>query len=375
MFLGSYLHSIIKQEPELMQAYDGFVWYPNTLSISSITSSSICPILEGYDYTIDKLNKDTEHTIAEKVTASSKRFIDKVKANGFDFTANKMVYADMEKNAIDAFIPSWHGDWDKWNAQLNINVGQTKDYDLDLLWQNAIFYASPLFLKPKIYNKGNWFNITVGKNENSKVAKPYNFLRLLPYISDTTGKNSNFIYYHCKATHLPWNIITDNGELIKDVPAYDNQKWFLHIFAKWIAWMKENNVYDNTKIVLLSDYAHFLEDKAENFGDSLQWDEAGQMKISANNFWRLNALLMVKDYNSTGRLKKDWRLMSNADAPAIVFEENDPTKGEAPITRTLPVTYVEWVSEIDKNKNVEITHHFLVKDNIYNSENWIDVKE
>ena len=212
------------------------------------------------------------------------------------------------------------------------------------------------------------------KNDNTNITQQYNFLRLLPYISDTTCNNNNFIYYHSKATHLPWHIVNDNGNLIKNVGPYNNQKWFLYTFAKWIKWMKENGVYDNTKIIILSDHAHHLNpDKAKEFGDTLKWSIEGQKKLSSQYFWRLNALLMVKDFNSHGKLKQDWRFMSNADAISIALNNDNPTNNSV-LHRTLPVTFVDWVSKIENKKKIKILYKFEVHDYIYDPKNWYPKK-
>ncbi len=197
MFHGWYMKKILEENPDLKDVFGGFVWYPNTLSISFITSSSIAPILGGFDYTIDKLNKDKTHTMESKITDVSEAFLHKIKSKGYNFTGNKFIYSKIDKNRFDTFLPEWHDDWNQWNGDLNIGVPRELGYTI--LWENATFYSAPLFLKPLVYNNGRWMHKTIEPNENTTQAKHYNFLRLLPFISNAESDKPNFII--C----IPWH--------------------------------------------------------------------------------------------------------------------------------------------------------------------------
>lgn len=372
MFMGMHMKKILEENPELKEVYSGFKWYPNTLSVSTNTCPSICSLYDGPNSNIDKLNMDNINTMGEKITKASEIFSHKIRAKGYKLTSTQMVFSDIDKNTYDSYIPLWHSDWNKWNKTLNI--GGDKELDFTILWKNAMFYGLPLFLKPKFYDDGNWIHIEEETNKNTILTQDANFIRLLPYISDTLTNDKNFIYIHSEVTHSPWNLVNDMGELQMNVTSYENQKWFIHSFAKWIIWMKANDVYDNTKIIMLSDHGPNVTD--EQIADlESNWNITGQNIVSANDFWRVNALLMVKDINSKEPLTEDWRLMSNSDAPAIVFNENDPTKSKNPESRTLPVFFVKHQAQITSKKNLEIINLFLVTDNIYDPNNWQKINQ
>lgn len=374
MFMGMHMKTILDESPELKAVFEGFTWYPNTLSVSTNTCPSISSLHAGSSHNLDILNQDRRRTMTEKITEASEIFRDKVKSEGYRLTSSQMVYSQIDKNTFDAYLPNWHSDWNKWNKTLNI--GGSKELDFTILWKNALFYGAPLFIKPQIYKNGKWIKIEKETNQNTKLSQRCNFIRLLPLISDTLTTEKNFIYIHSEATHGPWYIVNDEGQLLMDVPSYDNQKWFIHKFALWIKWMKENGVYDNTKIVMLSDHSHYLhDDELNEFGGDYRWNEEGQKKLSSKDFWRVNAMLMVKEFKAKGELKEDWRLMSNSDAQAIVFDENSPTKADTSISRTLPVFFVDHGPRLTEKKNLEITKQFEVKDNIYNPNNWKQISK
>jgi hypothetical protein len=305
--------------------------------------------------------------MSQKITEASEIFSNKILSKGYKLTSTRMVFSEIDKNSYDSYIPLWHTDWNKWNKTLNI--GGSKELDFTILWKNAMFFGLPLFLKPKFYDNGNWIHIEDETNKNTILTQDANFIRLLPYISDTLNNSKNFIYIHSEVTHSPWNLVNDMGELQLDVTSYENQKWFMHSFAKWIKWMKENGVYDNTKIIMLSDHGpDVTNEQITELED--QWNKKDQTKVSAKDFWRVNALLMVKDFNSNDPLKEDWRFMSNSDAPAIVFDENDPTKTKHTESRTLPVFFVKHEPQITSKKNLKIINQYLVIDNIFDPNNW-----
>jgi hypothetical protein len=368
MFQGWYLRTILEDSPNLKNSFDGFFWYPNTLSVSNYTASSMPALLSGYEYTPDKLDMDTVHTLAEKMVFSNEAFRDKAKDKGFNFTSTDVPYSSMDKNKIDEFIPLWHNDWDYLKNILNI--GNSRELSYKVLWQNAAFFCAPLFIKAKIYNNGAWMGKNQKSNENSEVSKHYNFLRALPYISNTNAKKSNLILICSKASHFPWDMVDDNGILINDVKPYKNNKWTISKIAEWMDWMKQNDVYDNTKIIIVSD--HGIRDTEIN--DTIMIENPfipkKSDKISLKELLYYTPLLMVKDFNSKGLIQEDWRFMSNADAALITFGENDPTKIEPPLKRTLNAFYISWRIKAYENKQYPIDKSYEVRDNVYNIENW-----
>jgi YidC/Oxa1 family membrane protein insertase len=368
MFHGWYVNRAIQEAPELKSAYEGFVWYPNTLSVSNITASSIGPMLGGYDYTVDKLNQDENRSVEQKITAIAKEFNKRIRADGFRFSGNRIIYTDEDSLTYDTFLPKWHEDWDDLNSKLNIGIVREVNYRL--LWNNALFFSAPLVLKPRIYNEGKWLKGEVETNENTSRTQPYNFLRLLPYISVSENTRPNFIYLYCTATHHPWDIIDENGVLTTDVSPYENNKWALNTLAKWIDWMKNNEVYDNTKIILVSDHGpHWWYYKGDIDNDIPVVPNTRDQRINEESMSYFS-LMLVKDFGTREPLKKDDRFMGNADVHSIIFGENDPTKTESPPVRTLPAFSVLWERKLWELNQLHISRQYEVTGNMYDLNNW-----
>jgi hypothetical protein len=368
MFHGWNIEKIIEQEPDMASQLKGFTWYPNTISISSNTCASISALLGGFKYSLDKLNEDASRNMEEKVTQVTEEFYTKVKSAGYDFTANKMIYSTIDKQKFNTYLPNWHEGWDVYNSTLNIGLPRELGYTI--LWENAAFYTAPLFIKPLIYNGGRWLHGSVEKNLNTSQTQPYNFLRLLPYISNAKNEHPNFVYIHTMASHHPWDIVDSKGRIQMDQGVYANNKWVLETFVKWFNWMKENDVYDNTKIVMISDHGPHW----RRFNGILDSDMPitinPSLNIEEKKIMEMFPLMLVKDFNSKGKLKKDWRFMSNADAPAILFNENDPTKGIPLKGREITITNTDWVRKIWLENTLKLRHKIVVKDNALDLNNW-----
>jgi len=378
MFHGWYMKRILEEEPELKNELSGFVWYPNTLSVSSITCTSMPAIIGGYENTIDKLNKDETHTMYEKMTKITDDFYNRIKQKDYSFASTEMIYSRIDKNKFDSYLPKWAEDWDKWNNTLHI--GETLEMGYKILWKNAAFYSLPLFLKPEIYDKGRWVEPSEKSKENTNSAKRYNFLRLLPYISNTENSEASFTYIHTMASHHPWDLISDDGIMHSDVTPYENNKWVLETLIKWIQWMKENDVYDNTKIVLLSDHGtHWMHFKGE-IDSTLPIKNIELMNTEGYESWVKSSmpylikgmfpLLLVKDFDKQEPLKEDQRFMSNADASYIIFDKDNPTTVEPPITRTLPSTMTLWTTKMGYEKKIKIIYNIEATNTAYDIKNW-----
>ena len=365
MFHGWSMHKIMEEEPEVSELLQGFVYYPNTISVSPMTAPSISAILTGFDNTPDRMNENDTVTIGDKITLATERFRSKVKLEGYQLTSTKMIYSKIDKNSFDTYLPPWYDDWsDKLNMESQLELGYT------ILWENSVFYSLPLFIKPEIYKKGKWMHKEPKKEEITTQTKPYNFLQVLPQISNTKSEKPNFIYIHTMASHHPWDIIDDDGVFHADVSPYENNKWTIYTLGKWISWMKKNDVYDNTKIIIISDHGPHWGHYDGEIDIDVPFIENDSINIDIKVAMALNPLLLVKDFNSKGSLRQDWRFMSNGDAAAIAFDENDPTKGKAPKIRVLNTWNVVWDSYFSDSYIFEISNSYKVENNYLDLTKW-----
>ncbi|HBX51374.1 MAG: hypothetical protein A2275_16355 [Bacteroidetes bacterium RIFOXYA12_FULL_35_11] len=363
---GWFMNDILNEKPELQNIFSGFTYYPNTLAMSTFTYASVPSIMCGFDYSVENMNKEQDKNISSKITNASELFLKKIKQKGYYFTSTSHCYSNIDYKKIDNYLPEWHPSW-----SYELELGKPSEMWYTRLWENALFSCAPLSLKPLIYNNKKWL-VSKQTDINSNEFHKYNFQRVLPEICDNKSDETNFIYIHSLFTHPPWDVMNDNKNFIRFASPYANFRWFVKTFIQWIEWMKKNDVYDNTKIVLVSDHGvgWSLHERIE-VKVPVNWEE--NTAIDPRNFLHLNALLLIKDFNSKVPLKKDWRLMSSADASSIVFDENDPTKSDS-TSRTIKAYITKWVQDIDNTNVYDISDEFEVKDNIFDLKNWKKIK-
>ena len=376
MFQGLAMENIMAKNTEIVKEFSGFKWYRNTLSVSRVTNSTMPSLMGGFDYMPDILDKDTSHTVRQKMTRAIKSVVDRAHNDGYDVTMTKFPYTDMDEIDYDVLLPRWHEEWDSYNYKLGIN--SVKSDNSELLIESAVLYSVPLVFKALVYNKGAWIKSYFAKgikNENSWIARSYNFLRLLPHISTTQNDKSNLILLYSFVTHFPWYYVDDNGILHSDVSPLTTNKWTLETFSMWIQWMKDNDVYDNTMIIIVSDHGVPWVRYEGEIEVDFPFTNLNEDKINKKYLLTLNPLLLVKDFNASGNLQIDNRFMSNADVNSIIFDENNPTTTDSLRSRTLPTFISWWAESIDKSNKFSYSYLYKVKNNIFDVNNWTRVEK
>ena len=137
--------------------------------------------------------------------------------------------------------------------------------------------------------------------------------------------------------------------------------------GEWFDYLRDNDVYDNTRIILISDHG-------ERLG---QFDE---LMLDAEDAEGFSCLLMVKDFDSHGFSESD-EFMTTADVPSIAFKDiiSDPVN---PFTGKkiedsdkyshdqYIITSWEWDTMTNDGNQFLPSDWLAVKDNIWDKKNW-----
>lgn len=147
--------------------------------------------------------------------------------------------------------------------------------------------------------------------------------------------------------------------------------------GEWLSYLRKKGVYDNTRIIIVSDHGSGVKDKAMpviNYTSGTGEDKI----IHASSF---NCVLLVKDFGSKDGIETNDELITNAETPALATEDliKDPVNpytdkkisrfkeqmGEPQLMHTL-----KW--QLRKNNgNVFLPGEwFTVKKNICDGKNW-----
>jgi phosphoglycerol transferase MdoB-like AlkP superfamily enzyme len=136
--------------------------------------------------------------------------------------------------------------------------------------------------------------------------------------------------------------------------------------SDYFDFLKSQGVYDNTRIILVSDHG---------------WAHATYVTKTSLPFHvdHYNPLLLIKDFNANGEMKTDMTFMSNADVPVIAMKELvenpvNPFTGNAITVNRKNNPLLILINGVhDKNETeIEINpqNTYYVHDNIFDEKNW-----
>ena len=191
-----------------------------------------------------------------------------------------------------------------------------------------------------------------------------NMLQLPQYLPAKEVDNSQFVYTAGQYVH-------DGIEMKMQTPQqiihYQSNMLAYNELVKWFDYLKKENVWDNTRIILVTDHGK----------DLYQFDEM----IADNNedFLRAACLLMVKDFGST-KYSEDEAFMTNADVPSIAFDgliSNPKNSFTGNVVRAEDKSQgvdVFFSHDFNVNTNNGNTFHpgpwYRISGNIYDRANW-----
>lgn len=425
--MGEYIPYIFNERPELKEQFAGFTYYDNVLSFGASTNFGTPPLFGGYEYTPVEMNKRNTESLVSKHNEALKVMPVIFAENGYDVTVCDPSYANYQ------WIPdlSIYDDYIGVKAYItNGRFGNTaqKQAAIDDTYRNFFFFSvmktMPLFLQTAIYSDGRYYQIETsdfiiedytaqvidGISKSSGMWRSfldtYYVLVNLPNMTDITeDTKKTFLMMANNTTHdtmllqepeyAPAMIVdnTEYDENNADRFVLDGRKLKMEVeehmthyqanmaamiqLGNWFDYLRENGVYDNTRIILVSDHG-----SSENgFGikqlEDLMFDDGTDIIRDVEIFY---PLLMVKDFNSKELVTSD-TFMTQADVPVLAMENliTDPVN---PFTgksinsdeKTLHAQFVTMSKDSDIEKNNGTT--FLpsgwasVKDSIWDQNNW-----
>ena len=365
--LGTQVPYIFNEKPELIEQFDGFTYYQNTISYGNHTLVGSPAIFGGYEYTPEKFNERDNLDNVDKQNEALKVMPVLFKDKGYSVTIFDPPYAGYQYNP-DLSIFDEYPEFNCSNINGMFDFFKeddegTNSIDLSLRVYNlrnrnffcfSLMKTAPLLLQETLYD-GGYYNEAVSTSLNSQDANnismlnqrmdsisnatgysmsfvgAYEALAKLPEITDINDGSENTFFMMCnKTSHSPCILQEPDytPELYVDNTAYDtdlisrytiegrtmqmtNIYQVAHYHAnmatyiklgEWFDYLREQGVYDNTRIILVSDHGI----------DVKQFD----MTCNDEDMEFFMPLLMVKDFNATGFTVSD-EFMTNGDTPSI----------------------------------------------------------
>ena len=367
--LGSQVPYIFNEKPELLEHFDGFTYYPNTISYGAYTNVGSPVLYGGYDYVPENINARDEESLESKQNEAlhvmPRLFGDK----GYTVTICDPSYAGY-KWIPDLSIYDDHPEYncyitngkfsifeDEINSEASVNTFERIN---DIRNRNffcfALMKSAPVIIQETLYDGGsyneaassagtdgalsgsdlvqNLDGLTKSDGYNKAFLEAYPVLQKLPDITTISdGSENTFLMLANDTPHSPCllqepdyvpALHVDNTQYDADMTDrytvdgktmdmsteeqithyHVNMATFLQL-AKWFDYLRENGVYDNTRIILVSDHGRALD----------QFD----VTCNGEDMESFMPLLMVKDFNATGfTVCEDF--MTNGDTPSLAAE-------------------------------------------------------
>ncbi len=403
--LGGLMGEVLNHNPEFLEQMTGFVWYPNTVSFNGHTLLGAPPLFGGYEYTPVEMNKRDKLPLVDKHNEAllvmpriflesgyEVKVTDPSNAN-YSEIPDLSIFKEYPGIKAELIVGKFTSDWINENIKddSNSNISEVLN---EYLLNFSIFRIAPNFLRSRIYDSSRWLK-PVKANLPLRFIDSYSILDYLPRITGFDAEKNTFNMTVNYTIHEPriLNIYLPEefrSTLSEDFnyktsiqDSYTLKHFYTQIGAfqklcKWFNYLKENNVYSNTKIIIVSD--HGRRDIVDPFFINFSDDN----KLT-NNYTYYHPLLLVKEFNAEGKLKISDDFMTNADVPSIAVSHLDngvnpftgnPIKGEQKKDGVDIVTVHTWKEDLNYSKykfkfsDKDIIH---VKNNIFIKENWTGI--
>ena len=333
--IDGYVPYIMNEKPELKEKFDGFTWYPDNISYGSSTIFGAPGLFGGYDFTPEMMNRRSDELLANKHEEALKTLPTLLGEDGYHVTVLDPPYAGYSE-IPDLSIYDGIPGVDAYNTR-RFSTGIEQSERIEKIksgnfFRFGLFCTMPQCVQMVIYDGGCYYDQTAGEPDYSEAYYSLRMLSEITTVSDEykggalimdndTAHDSTLLqkpdytparYVQNSGYHSDNELHDDEGNVIYfesnyQEGHYDHNMLAMMVLGDYFDRLRELGVYDNTKIILVSDHGTGLEHL-----ESLMFDNG----LDAEWF---NALLMVKDYNATG-FTTDKTFMTNADVPAIALE-------------------------------------------------------
>ena len=358
--IGAMIPYLFNEKPELYDIYEGFTYYENVISFGGFTNFGTPPIFGGYEYTPYEMNCRKGKSLIAKHNEALKVMPVLFSQNGFHVTVCDPTYAGY-RWVPDLSIYDEYPEIEKYISNGKFYHGKNTVENRKMMrkrfWCYSILKVAPVCAQHIVYDNGQ-YNLTVQNEENNPYTQIIegtgkasglsdgfmNSYTVLQNMSNMTtiddGETNHFLLMTNDTTHdvallsepdyePDENIdnvkydeqnverfIVDgrkmNMETSDQYAHYQSNMAALLQVGNWLEYLKENDVYDNTRIIIVSDHGRALGQFEE-----MILDDGSEMLYDTEFYY---PTLLVKDFNSKEFTVSD-EFMTNGDVPTLAFKD------------------------------------------------------
>ena len=307
---GYILQQDLKENPNYLHAFDGFMNFTNALSVSTNTLTSLSSIIGGDYFTPININK-REGLLKNKIAEGYANTLNSFANAGYD-TAGKVQMPAFQEVLYPMLKQPDNIIFDTYKYEYMLKKDNGAVIPFYNLIDLGIFKSLPYRTRLKIYKDGQWFftrYVRQAKSYELSLSSIGGIWALKTFVSNT-AKKPTFKFFHFGITHTPY-VLNSKCEVtgIVDIAHPKDKTFYVHnghynsqaCAFRWLnetfERMKQLHVYDNTEIFVTSDHGanwHFL-------------PLGGDFHIP----------FLYKPIYSHGELKKVSSFVSHEDIPSI----------------------------------------------------------
>ena len=396
--INSFVPYIFEEFPETAKQFSGFTYYPNTVSSAGNTLTGVPGLFGGHEYLPELINERESESLVEKHNEALSVLPVTFLENGFNTTITDAPWANYSWVPDNRIFSEWE-DINAVNLIKSNTLQWASDNNIDLTKQSELLYRNLLFfsffrmfpnsLRGAIYDNGRWWQLESTDAGTKRFLDSYAILDILPELTTTSDTNSSFIFMTNDATHEPIFLQYPEYEPVQDVPDTGNNIWndgYTHVhyhsnvaalkkLGEWFDYLREKGVYDNTRIIIVSDHGRAL----SNIPDFEEFNNGNnEQNVNPSYF---NALFMIKDFNKTDFVKTDTAFMTTPDLPYfatqnVIEDAKNPFTGK-PFVKNgeeFTIQIGSWNPKDHHSNTMILDEKWTVKENIFELENWTKVE-
>jgi YidC/Oxa1 family membrane protein insertase len=398
--ISDYVPYIMEERPDLKDAFSGFTYYPNCVSLAGRTFLAAPALFGGYEYSPEAMNERRSERLADKYIESYRLLPNLFSQAGYQVTAANLptyesrylykqkkiaLHSDDPNITVTNVMELYAGQWLKEHPE--VGLYSIKSLLLDRMIRYSFFKIAPAILRMFIYDNGEWLTTLILDDDIKQgtmgaltmdTIQCYSILDFLPRLTGINDEErGSFVIFVNDLTHEPAFFDAPDYTPVSEVNNYGEGPFAREVFyhaniasylllAKWFAYLKQNDVYDNTRIIIVSDHgvgvktpqAHIL----PNGSDSSAY----------------HPVLLVKDFGRQGEgVLLDDRFMTNADAPLLALQGIIDNPVNPYTSRPLRPEKEGGVKIATVRReaneytyNIEDTEWLSVRDNVFDPSNW-----
>ncbi len=426
--ISCYVPYLFNEDPTLEAQFDGFTWYPNTLSFGGSTNVGAPPLFGGYEYHPDKMNARSDVPLKDKNDEALRLMPVLFDEAGYDVTVFDPPYAGYstipdlsiydDHPDIQAYLTEYGQYWDHPQNHKRQEHIWTRNFFCYGVARIMPLPVQDLFYDNGRYHDPNWITDSIYQTQyilgshssvgiNSKFMYSYAFLQALPEVTQIsdTGTDTFLMLSNCTTHDIAllsepgyepaMNVnnkeyddshqdrFTVDGKSIEmstssQYAHYQSNMAALRELGKWFDYLRKEGVYDNTRIIIVSDHGYYLEHMQDQI---LGYEQKQKIGMNIEDVLAYNAFLMVKDFGSTG-FTVDNTFMTNADTPVLAFDglisdpvnpaTGNPVTNDAKNAEELYILYTnDWMPSSNNGNTFKGYLWFSLRNqNIFDIDNW-----